>query len=91
VRPALFALLGLREPPPANTVEANLTHNVASAPGREDYVQVRLRHRNGTLEAEPVFGKSNLIYTLVRADGVLKVPLDSNGLAAGERVSIKLF
>jgi molybdopterin molybdotransferase len=91
VRPALHTLLGLREPPPANQVEAVLTHNVASAAGREDYVQVRLQARDGVLEAEPVFGKSNLIYTLVRADGVLRVPLDSNGIVAGERVVVRLF
>ena len=28
----------------------------------------------------PVFGKSNLIFTLIRADGMLKVPLDAGGL-----------
>lgn len=91
VRPALYALLGLRQAPPENEVEATLTHNIASATGREDYVQVRLLRKNSRLEAEPVFGKSNLIYTLIRADGVLKVPLDSNGIRAGEPVKIRLF
>jgi molybdopterin molybdotransferase len=91
VRPALHALLGLRTAPPEPTVEATLTHNIPSAPGREDYVPVRLRQENGVMLAEPVFGKSNLIYTLVRADGIVKAPLDSNGLAAGTRVSVRLY
>jgi molybdopterin molybdotransferase len=70
---------------------ARLTHNIASVPGREDYVQVRLIERDGQLWADPVFGKSNLIYTLVKADGMLRVPLDSNGLHADEWVQVELF
>lgn len=38
----------------------------------------------------PVFGKSNLIYTLVHADGLVKVPLDANGVREGERVTVYL-
>jgi molybdopterin molybdotransferase len=75
----------------ARTVQARLARNVASAAGREDYVQVRLEQRGGTIEAVPVFGKSNLIYTLIRADGMLKVPLDAGGLAAGSQVEVVLF
>jgi molybdopterin molybdotransferase len=74
-----------------NRVRARLTHNIASVPGREDYVQVRLVERDGQLWADPVFGKSNLIYTLVKADGMLRVPLDSNGLHEGEWVEVELF
>jgi molybdopterin molybdotransferase len=70
---------------------ARLSHNLSSAPGREDYIPVRLVEREGQLWAEPVFGKSNLIYTLVNADGELHVPLDSNGLHRGELVEVELF
>ena len=74
-----------------NRVQARLAHNIASAPGREDYVQVKLIEREGECWADPVFGKSNLIYTLVKADGMLRVPLDSNGLHEGEQVEVELF
>ena len=70
---------------------ADLVDRLASVPGREDYVQVRLERRDGDLVAVPVFGKSNLIYSLIRADGMLKVPLDVGGLAAGETVEVVLF
>jgi molybdopterin molybdotransferase len=74
------------------TVSARLTRNIASATGREDYVQVRLEPRpDGTLDAVPVFGKSNLIFTLIRADGMLKIPLDAGGLTAGSPVEVVLF
>jgi molybdopterin molybdotransferase len=90
VAPTMAHLTGSAQPP-RRTVVARLGRNVASATGREDYIQVRLERRDGALEAVPVFGKSNLIYTLIRADGMLKVPLDAGGLAAGESVEVVLF
>ena len=42
------------------------------------------------LWAVPVLGKSNLIYTLIRAEGIVRVPLDSNGIAQGEWVMVEL-
>ncbi|HEU5394635.1 MAG TPA: gephyrin-like molybdotransferase Glp, partial [Candidatus Methylomirabilis sp.] len=91
VLPAIAALLGLRELPRRAEVTAVLGKNVNSIPGREDYVPVRLTTKDGALMAEPVFGKSNLIFTLVRADGLVKVPADASGVPAGERVTVRLF
>lgn len=91
VWPALFEMSGCREAPRRPTVVARLAKNVASAAGREDYVQVRLVERDGETWAEPVFGKSNLICTLVRADGMVRIDLDSGGLSAGQYVEARLF
>ena len=92
VRPTLDLLCGLDPPPGPVTVTARLTRDVASAAGREDHVQVRLDGpRDGGRTAEPVFGKSNLIYSLVRADGTIRVPPDKAGLYAGEEVEVRLF
>jgi molybdopterin molybdotransferase len=77
--------------PSAAQVRARLARNIASHPGREDFVPVRLAERDGALWAEPVFGKSNLIYTMVRADGIVRVPLDRAGLYAGDEVIVRLF
>ncbi|MEK7367335.1 MAG: molybdopterin molybdenumtransferase MoeA, partial [candidate division NC10 bacterium] len=78
-------------PPHRTEVTALLGKNVNSIPGREDYVPVRITRKDGVLTAEPVFGKSNLISTLVRADGLVKVPADASGIPAGERVTVRLF
>lgn len=73
----------------AQTREAILRENVASRPGREDYVPVNLLvDAFGVVHAAPIFGASNLIFTLVRADALLVIPFDRSGLAAGERVSV---
>jgi len=91
VAPTLAYLSGAAAPP-SRVISARLMRNIASATGREDYVQVRLdRHADGGLDAVPIFGKSNLIFTLVRADGMLKIPLDVGGLSAGAQVEVVLF
>jgi molybdopterin molybdotransferase len=46
---------------------------------------------NLDLQAEPIFGKSNLIFTLAAADGLLRIPPDATGLAAGELVEVLLL
>lgn len=58
VAPTLYLLSGCPDRPPRQAVPARLGRNVASAPGREDYFQVRLEQRPDGPWAEPVFGKS---------------------------------
>jgi molybdopterin molybdotransferase len=91
VAPTIRRLLGQADPDARTTVRARLTRRVASAPGREDYVQARLERRDGELWAEPVFGKSNLIFTMVRASGMIHVPLDRAGIEAGDTAEVRLF
>ena len=91
ITPTLWRMQGCTHPPAPQTVRAKLSHNLASAPGRVDYIQVKLIERDGEWWAEPVFGKSNLIYTLVKSDGMMIIPGDANGVAAGERVEVRLF
>jgi len=90
VTPTIRALLGATKAP-QQQVQARLARNIASTTGREDYVQVRIEERADGLWAVPVLGKSNLIYTLVNAEGVIKVALDSNGIATGEWVTVFLY
>ncbi len=89
--PAIYRLQGVPTPPRRGLVWATLGKNIASESGREDYIPARLEEGDGGLTAVPVFGKSNLIYTLVNADGLIKVPLNKAGLLAGEQVEVRLF
>jgi molybdopterin molybdotransferase len=70
------------------TIDAVLALDVPSRPGREDYVPCRLDRTTDPPRATPVFGESNLIFTLVRSDGLAIVPVDRSGLHAGERVRV---
>lgn len=89
--PLIHRYLGRSLMPIRPTVEARLSVNIASEAGREDYVAVKLTRAAETMLAEPVFGKSNLIFTLVRADGLVRIPPDVTGLEAGSKVLVDPF
>lgn len=72
-------------------VKARLNRNIASAPGREDYISVRLIESEDGMMAEPVLGRSALISTMVKADGLIKIPLESEGLEEGVEVEVAVF
>jgi molybdopterin molybdotransferase len=91
VVPALYRLGGAESPPARRTCTARISKNIASASGREDYVPVQLSEKDEELWAEPIFGKSNLIFTLVRSDGMAQIPLNVEGVEAGETVLVRLF
>jgi molybdopterin molybdotransferase len=92
-RPLLNRLAGLAEasPPLGGTVTARLSRNLAGASGREDYVRVRLRPEGDTLWADPVLGPSGLISPLVKSDGLVVIPLGTEGLNRGDPVTVRLF
>ncbi len=96
VLPVIEKLLGAL-PKPRATVMAKLTVNLSSQAGREDWWPVKLvpspsgRGQGEGFSAEPIFGKSNLIFTLVSADGLLRIHPDATGLSAGELVEVMLI
>lgn len=91
-RPLIYHMSGCDSVPPPPMTHARLLRDIPSVAGREDYVPVKLTQADdGASAAEPVFGKSNLIYTLVRSDGIVKAPLDKSGLYAGEVVEVRLY
>jgi molybdopterin molybdotransferase len=94
VVPVIEQLLGLL-PKPIATVLARLTINLASQAGREDWWPVKLIENQESnsihYDADPIFGKSNLIFTLAAADGLLRIHPDATGLSSGEVVEVKLI
>jgi molybdopterin molybdotransferase len=73
------------------TIRAILKINVASQPGREDYVRVSLQSEEGRLYAVPLPSKSGAIFTLVKADGMIRIDLNQEGIEKGEEVEVMLF
>lgn len=76
---------------PQPSIKARLKVNLPSQAGREDYIPVRIISALGGSEAEPVFGKSNLIFTLARSDGLICIPPDATGLPVGQEVDVFLL
>jgi len=72
-------------------VRGVITRSIGSAPGREEYIYVKLRREGRNLLADPILGKSGLLTPLVEADGLVRISLASEGIAAGSEVDIYLF
>lgn len=92
VRPMLWRLGGEegRDPWPAHT-PARLGRAYASAPGREDYLRVRLAMEDGERWAYPLAGGSAAISNVVQADGLVRVGADRAALARGDAVDVLLY
>jgi molybdopterin molybdotransferase len=88
VRPFLDRLCGLSAATREFAVEAILNRNLASAQGRVDYIRVRLYEQDGNIMAEPILGKSGLINTMVKADGLIAIGMNTEGLEKGAPVRV---
>lgn len=89
VRPFLESLAGLSKNRNRTFgIPARLTRNLASAQGRIDYIRVRLIQKDNALWADPILGKSGLIHTMVKADGLIAIPMNTEGLDPGAPVEV---
>ncbi|QCJ44931.1 molybdopterin molybdotransferase MoeA [Bacillus sp. S3] len=67
---------------------AKITKNIPSSMGRADYIRVRLFEIEGEWWAEPIIGKSGLITTLVKSDGMVEISSEKEGVSQGEWVPV---
>ncbi len=91
VRPVIFKVGGCIAPPLLSTVLARVTQNIPSTPGREDFIPVEIKVEGNGYAATPIFGESNLISTMMKAGGIVRIPLAKHGLMEGETVIVRLF
>src|SRR5579875_494179 len=85
--PLVRLIGGCTAPPPEPVARARLARGLASAAGRLDVVQVRVRDGVAT----PLFGPSALLSVLTAADGYLVIPDEATGLAEGAEVEVTLY
>ena len=88
VTPFIEHISGCRAPAGGLRLTARLSRNIASAQGRVDYIRVRLSHKDSSLQAEPILGKSGLINTMVQADGLIEIDMNTEGLDKGTAVEV---
>jgi molybdopterin molybdotransferase len=89
VRPWLDAsvLQPKSEPLPRGTI----TQNLYSGSGREEFIRVQLSSNGEKWVVEPIRGKSGLIRTMVLADALVHIGLDTEGIEAGQDVYFRLI
>ncbi len=90
VAPLLARLLGV-DPPSRPKVKARVARKITSRIGMEEFVRVRLGQVGDKMAATPLARAAGSITTLTKADGILRVPADLEGLAEGEEVDVELL
>ena len=74
------------------TVSARLAHPLKMRPGRTEFVRVQLTHDDtGYVASSTGTQSSGVLLSMARADGLLVMPSDSTGLAAGAQVTVQLL
>ena len=72
-------------------VSAVLPRKVPSRLGLEEFVRVNLGRVGGRLIATPIGRGAGVITTMVKADGVLRIPSQDEGLNAGVEADVELL
>lgn len=89
-RPLLFMMQGLT-PPEYGHVEVTVGRKIPSKLGLEEHVRVILGNVGGKAVAMPIGGGAGVITSLVRADGILRIPQEVSGLSEGETARAELL
>lgn len=91
-RPVLEAMLGMDPGSrPWSLVRARLSQTLPSARVREDHRRVRLESRPDGIWAVPLPAGSQILTSMARADGIVRVPPGEMGLGEGEEVEVRLL
>lgn len=90
LKPLVYRFQSL-EPPRRPEATARLVRRLTSPMGVEDYVLVRLGQVGERLVATPISRGAAMTSSLVRADGILVVADDREGVEEGEDVSVQLL
>jgi putative molybdopterin biosynthesis protein len=90
LRPLIAKFLGRASEPP-ESVRAVVPRKIPSRLGLEEFMRVTLGQVGERVVANPLARGAGVISTLVKADGFLRIPSLSEGVNAGEEVTVELL
>jgi putative molybdopterin biosynthesis protein len=90
VEPLLSRWLG-RPPLTRPKMQAAMTRKVQSPMGDDEFMRVAVGQVGERTVAAPLSRGAGVITSLVRADGIVRIPRFSEGLHAGEDVTVELY
>jgi putative molybdopterin biosynthesis protein len=90
VEPLLSRWQGQR-PRQKDLIPATLTRKIVSHTGDDDYVRMAVGKVQDKIMATPISRGAGVITSLVRADGIVRIPRFSEGADAGSQVSVELY
>jgi molybdopterin molybdotransferase len=82
----------LEKGPLGHRIKASLSTSVHSTIGLEEYIRVRIEETaEGDYIAFPIFGKSGMLSTMVKATGTILIPMNTEGFSKGTDVQVIQF
>ncbi len=76
---------------PRQYVTATLTRPIVSGLKYEEFVRVHMGYVGDRLMASPLSRGSGVVFSFMKADGILEVPQSTEGYEAGAEVSVRLL
>ncbi len=89
-KPLLHIWQGIQLPQ-HETISATLSRQLSSSIGQEEFVRVKVGQVGGRTIATPMTRGAGVIMSLVRADGIVRIPALSEGMGAGSEVEVELL
>lgn len=90
VKPLISRFLGIAKEE-GEKIKALISRQIASSLGVDEFIRVKVGVINDKYIATPVGRGAGLLMSLVRADGIVKIPMNSEGLQAGTEVAVQLI
>ncbi|MCX6030794.1 MAG: hypothetical protein NT169_16050 [Chloroflexi bacterium] len=90
VKPTVARWLG-QAPEERPTVTATVSRKVISPEGEEEFLRVTVGQVGERVVATPLPGGSGVLMSLVRADGVVRIPRGQQGFEQGAAVQVELY
>ena len=90
VKPILYRLEG-RAVPERPTLTATITRKILSPLGEDEFLRVKVGRVGNKVVATPLSRGAGVIMSLVRADGIVRIPRFSEGVHAGATVTVELL
>jgi putative molybdopterin biosynthesis protein len=90
VKPLIYRWQG-REVEDPEFLRAKLSRQLASTPGQEEFIRVKVGKVGDQFIATPVSRGAGVLMSLVRADGFVRIPSMSEGIGAGSEVDVELM
>ena len=90
VKPIIYKYSGIKETGD-RYIEATLSKRLTSSMKNEELVRVNIGYVNDKYIATPLSGGAGVTMSLVKADGILTIPREKEGIEASEKVNVRLL
>jgi putative molybdopterin biosynthesis protein len=89
-KPIILKWLG-KEEERCEIIKTKISRQIASQPGQEEFVRVKVGKVGKNFISTPISRGAGVLMSLVRADGIVRIPSMSEGIGAGSEVDVELM